>query len=60
MQAAIELLADNPRPPAARQLVGGQGEWRVRVGDHRIVYEIGDAELVVLVLRVGHRREIYR
>lgn len=60
MQAVIELLADNPRPPAATQLVGGRGEWRVRVGDYRIVYEIGDAELVVLVLRLGHRREIYR
>jgi mRNA interferase RelE/StbE len=60
MQAVIELLADNPRPPAATQLVCGQGEWRVRVGDYRIVYEIRDAELVVLVLRLGHRREIYR
>jgi ParE toxin of type II toxin-antitoxin system, parDE len=40
MQAAIELLSDNPRPPTATQLVGGQGEWRVRVGDYRIVYEI--------------------
>jgi mRNA interferase RelE/StbE len=60
MQAVIELLADNPRPPAATQLVGGQGEWRVRVGDYRIVSEIRGAELVVLVLRLGHRREIYR
>jgi mRNA interferase RelE/StbE len=60
MHAAIELLADNPRPPQATQLVGGQGEWRVRVGDYRIVYEIHDTELVVLVLRLGHRREIYR
>ena len=56
MQAAIELLADNPRPPAATQLVGGQGEWRVRVGDYRIVYEIRETELIVLVLRLGHRR----
>jgi mRNA interferase RelE/StbE len=60
MQAAIELLSDNPRPPTATQLVGGLGEWRVRVGDYRIVYEIHEAELVVLVLRLGHRREIYR
>ncbi|MDT0264658.1 type II toxin-antitoxin system RelE family toxin, partial [Jatrophihabitans lederbergiae] len=36
------------------------GEWRVRTGDYRIVYEIKDEELVVLVLRVGHRREIYK
>lgn len=60
IQAAIELLADNPRPPGARKLVGGDGEWRVRTGDYRIVYEIRDDVLVVLVLRVDQRREIYR
>lgn len=60
IQAAIELMATEPRPPAATQLVGGAGEWRVRTGDHRIVYEIRDDELLVLVLAVGHRREVYR
>jgi mRNA interferase RelE/StbE len=60
IQAAIELLAGEPRPPAATQLVGGAGEWRVRTGDYRIVYEIHDGDLLVLVLAVGHRREIYR
>jgi len=58
LQAAIELLAIDPRPPAATRLVGGSGEWRVRTGNYRIVYEINDNELVVLVLRMGHRREI--
>jgi mRNA interferase RelE/StbE len=60
VQAAIELLANEPRPPAAKQLVGGGGEWRVRTGDYRIVYEINDGELLVLVVAVGHRRDIYR
>jgi mRNA interferase RelE/StbE len=60
IQAALELLADEPRPPAATQLVGGAGEWRVRTGDYRIGYEIRDGELLVLVLAVGHRRQIYR
>jgi mRNA interferase RelE/StbE len=60
IQAAIELLAAEPRPPAATRLVGGGGEWRVRTGDYRIVYEIEDGELLVLVLAVGHRRDIYR
>lgn len=60
IQAAIELLAADPRPPSATQLVGGAGEWRVRTGDYRIIYEIQDQQLVVLVLSVGHRREIYR
>ena len=60
IQAAIELLAADPRPPGAKKLVGGEGEWRVRTGDYRVVYEIHDDALVVLVLAVGHRREIYR
>ena len=60
VQAAIELLATEPRPPAATQLVGGAGEWRVRTGDYRIVYEIEDERLLVLVLSAGHRREIYQ
>lgn len=60
IQAALELLADDPRPPAATRLVGGAGEWRVRTGDYRVVYEIHDDVLLVLVLAVGHRREVYR
>ena len=60
VQAAIELLGIDPRPPAATQLVGGGGEWRVRTGDNRIVYEINDGELLVLVLAVGHGRDVYR
>ena len=60
IQAALELLAGEPRPPAATQLVGDSGEWRVRTGDYRIAYEIEDDQLLVLVLSIGHRREIYR
>lgn len=60
IQAVIELLATEPRPPAATRLVSGTGEWRVRTGDYHIIYEINDDELVVLVVRVGHRREIYQ
>jgi mRNA interferase RelE/StbE len=59
IQAALELLAVEPRPPAAIRLVGGSGEWRVRTDDYRIVYEIKDGLLLILVLRIGHRREIY-
>ena len=60
IQAAIELLADNPRPPAAIMLVNSDGAWRVRVGNYRVVYDIEDAKLRVLVLSAGHRREVYR
>jgi mRNA interferase RelE/StbE len=60
IQAAIELLAEHPRPQGARKLVGGDGGWRVRTGDYRIVYEIQDGVLLVLVVAVGHRRDIYQ
>lgn len=60
VQAAIELLAEQPRPTGATKLVGGDGEMRVRTGDYRIVYEIHDDVLLVLVVAVGHRRDIYR
>ena len=60
VQAVLELLAEEPRPPAATQRVGGSGEWRVRTGDYRIVYEIEDEQPLVLVLRIAHRREIYQ
>lgn len=58
IQAVLALLADEPRPPAATRLVGGAGEWRVRTGDYRIVYELHDNQLIVLVLRLGHRRDV--
>lgn len=60
IQAVVELLAKEPRPAGARKLVGGRGEWRVRTGNYRIIYEIDDGVLVILVLAVGHRREVYR
>lgn len=60
VQAAIELLSGEPHPHGAKKLAGGDGEWRVRTGDYRIVYEVHDQVLVVLVVAVGHRREIYQ
>ncbi|PRZ11726.1 type II toxin-antitoxin system RelE family toxin [Nesterenkonia sandarakina] len=57
---AIEYLAQNPRPQGYVQLSGGDGECRIRVGQYRVVYDIADDELVILVLRIGHRREVYR
>ena len=56
----IELLGLDPRPPGAKMLRGGErGLWRVRAGDYRVVYAIEDAKLVVLVIRIGHRRDVY-
>lgn len=56
----IESLADNPRPRGVETLIGGDGALRVRVGSYRVIYEIHDAVLLVLVLKIGHRRDVYR
>ena len=58
IQGAIALLATDPRPPASRQLKGRPGR-RVRVGDNRIIYTIQDNVLLIVVVTVGHRREVY-
>jgi len=57
---AAEALAQNPRPPGVKKLQGDENLWRIRVGAYRIVYEIHDARLVVLVVRIGDRKDIYR
>ena len=58
IQAAIALLAEDPRPPASRPL-RGRPAWRVRVGDYRIIYTIEDDVLLVVIVTLGHRRDIY-
>ena len=55
----LENLAANPRPPGCRKLQGGDREWRIRIGDYRVVYTIDDAKLLVEVTRIRHRREAY-
>jgi mRNA interferase RelE/StbE len=60
LRPRIDALAVNPRPFGSRKLAGVEELWRIRVGDYRIVYQIRDKLLVVLVLRIGHRREIYK
>lgn len=55
----LEQLASMPRPPGCKKLKGGDNEWRIRVGDYRIVYVINDATEVIDVTRIGHRREVY-
>ncbi len=58
--AAIKNLSSNPRPANCRKLSGPTNDWRIRVGDYRIVYEMADVIRVVRVNRVRHRREVYR
>ena len=55
----IASLASDPRPPGCEKL-SGLDRYRIRQGLYRIVYEIEDARLIVLVVRVGHRRDVYR
>ncbi|MDE0067811.1 MAG: type II toxin-antitoxin system RelE/ParE family toxin [Acidimicrobiaceae bacterium] len=60
IQAAIDLLANEPRPPNCAALSGEESVYRVRVGDYRILYEVIDTRLLIHVIRVGRRRDVYR
>jgi len=57
---AIHALAFDPRPRGFRQMAGYPNTYRLRVGEYRILYRVHDDVLVILVVRVGHRREVYR
>ena len=57
---SIDALVDNPRPIGVEKLAGYEDRYRIREGDYRIVYTIRDAMLIVLIVRVGHRKDIYR
>lgn len=60
IRGVVLKLAADPRPPGARALKERPGYLRVRVGDYRIIYTVHDDVLTVIVVRVGHRREVYR
>lgn len=55
----IKQLAETPRPKGVEK-IKNSGLWRIRRGDYRIVYSIDDSEQLITILRIGHRREIYR
>lgn len=58
--AAAEALQDNPRPRGCVKLEGADDLWRIRVGQYRVVYTVKDDKLLVLVVRVAHRKDAYR
>ena len=58
--AAIDALGEQPKPDGCRSLKGVPGAMRIRVGVLRIIYEIHEARVIVVVLKVGHRRDVYR
>ena len=57
---ALRSLANDPRPVGSRKLAGTKHDWRIRVGEYRIIYEIADAAKVGRIYRLRHRREVYR
>ncbi|CAA9326562.1 RelE/StbE replicon stabilization toxin [uncultured Leptolyngbya sp.] len=58
--AKVNSLEFNPRPAGAKALKNGAGRLRLRVGDYRIIYRVEDDRLVVLVIKVGHRKDVYK
>lgn len=56
----IEALSKNPRPSGCRKITNSKSDWRIRVGDYRVIYEIDEKTKTVKVMRVKHRREVYR
>ncbi|HVE95667.1 MAG TPA: type II toxin-antitoxin system RelE/ParE family toxin [Pseudonocardiaceae bacterium] len=57
---AIIALTNNPRPAGVKKLVGSRSDWRIRIGEYRIIYEIDDTAKSVTVVQVAHRRDAYR
>jgi mRNA interferase RelE/StbE len=57
---ALSQLENNPFPPGTKKLINQDNVYRIRVGDFRILYQVELGRLLILVLRVGHRREVYR
>ena len=56
----LESLAENPRPPGCRKIAGSARDWRIRIGDYRVIYEVDDPANIVSIMRVRHRRDAYR
>lgn len=59
IRGAIDLLAANPFPPNSKKLIDREG-YRIRTSDYRILYNVNDNDLMVLIVKIGHRRDIYR
>jgi mRNA interferase RelE/StbE len=59
LQKEIRLLAAEPRPSKCKKLKGAANRWRIRSGNYRMVYEVHDGVLLILILDVGHRKDIY-
>ncbi|WKJ91162.1 type II toxin-antitoxin system RelE/ParE family toxin [Methylomonas montana] len=58
--AQIRGLVDNPRPNGCKILVGTEHSYRIRVSDYRVVYSVLDSRLIIQVIKIGHRRDVYQ
>jgi mRNA interferase RelE/StbE len=57
---AIDGLVENARPQGAKKIQGSEDLWRIRIGDYRVIYQIHDRQLLVVIVTIGHRSDIYR
>lgn len=60
LATAIRALAVEPRPHGCRKLVGSENDWRIRVGNYRVIYEIADEIQILRITRIRHRKDSYR
>ncbi len=60
LKTKIDNLQVDPRPPGVVKLSGEKNLYRIRVGNYRIIYSIQDSRLLVLIVKIGHRKDIYR
>lgn len=60
VRAAINKLAENPRPQGCKKLKGSNSDYRVRLGNYRIIYTIADNVLIITVIKIAHRKDVYR
>jgi mRNA interferase RelE/StbE len=58
--SVLKTLGKNPRPSGCRKLTGSKNDWRIRIGDYRILYEIDEKTKAVRIMRIRHQREVYR
>jgi mRNA interferase RelE/StbE len=56
----LKALAEKPRPPDCRKITGSKNDWRIRIGEYRVIYEIDEKAKAVKIMRIRHRREAYR
>jgi len=60
LKTKIDALSENPRPRGVEKLKGEDDLYRIRVGDYRVIYQVKDKALIVLIVKIGDRKEVYR